>query len=123
MRGGLNTTKAIPAPDAIRRWPAPPDGFTPGEADAWADIGRSLVELGTASRADLLLVRIAARTLARLDAAFADPGDVKVSTVNALARLAADLLNRLGLSPQARATVGALPRKAKKGTDPLAEFE
>ena len=120
-RGGLNRGKAAPQPEALRKWPQAPSSFSPGEVAAWDDLGRSLLDLGTVARPDLILVRIAARTLARLDAAFDGEGEVKVTAINSLSRLAADLLNRLGLSPQARGTVSTLPQKPKR--DPLSEFE
>ena len=119
MRGQLKG-KTNPTPEALRRWPTAPDGFTDGEREAWTDLGRSLLDLGTVAKPDLILVRITARTLARLDDSFDDP-EVNVTAVNALSRLAADLLNRLGLSPQARGTVSALPKKKKR--DELSEFE
>ena len=119
-RGGLNSSKSVPQPNALRRWPPAPSRFSEGERAAWSDLGRSLLDLGTVAKPDLLLVQITARTLARLDASFDDP-EVNVTAVNALSRLAADLLNRLGLSPQARGTVSALPKKQKK--DELSDFE
>ena len=78
--------------------------------------------LGTASRADLTLARLVARTLARCEEALGEP-DLKVTNVASLMRLTADLLSRLGLSPQARTTVSILPAAASKKHDPMAEFD
>ena len=119
-RGGLNKTKTTPQPPAMRRWPVAPAIFTEGERRAWSELGSALLDLGTVAKSDLLLVGITARSLARLDATFDDP-EVNVTALNALSRLVADLLSRLGLSPQARVTVTALPRKKKR--DELSEFE
>ena len=121
MRGGQNKAKLLPQPPALTRWPKAPTGFNKRESVAWASLGEALLPLGTVSESDLLLVELTARVRARRNDALADD-DLKVSTVNSLVRLEADLLNRLGLSPQARATVGRLPPPKSKAEDPLDEF-
>lgn len=121
-RGGHNKKKATPetGPTALSVWPKPPASFTARERKSWDRIGRAAVLLGSVGVPDLILAERLAQLHARTDEALADP-ELKVSTLSALMRLEADLLNRMGLTPQARATVGPLA-KAKRDSSPLDEF-
>lgn len=107
-----------PTPDALRRWPKPPQGFSDVERDAWGRIGEALMVLGTASAADLPVAERAAQVRARVDALFADD-ELKPSTLASMLRIEVDLYKQLGLSPQARRQVSPLP----DGKDRASGFE
>lgn len=121
-RGGHNKKKTIPdsGPVALTVWPKPPVNFNASERASWARIGRAAIATGSVGSPDLVLAERLAQLDARVDEALSDP-DLKVSTLSALLRLEADLLNRMGLTPQARSTVGALA-KPKRDSSPLDEF-
>jgi hypothetical protein len=106
----------------METWPPPPAGFTPIEQAAWYEIREAACKAGTVAASDLISVRITARLLARVEAAFADPV-LKVTTLNALVGSLDGQLRHLGLQPIARRAVPPLPKAPKKnGVDPIAEF-
>jgi phage terminase small subunit len=118
----LDRATSATAAVALLEWPAAPRGLDVVEQAAWARLGDALLPLGTVGQADLLLCAYVARVMARVDAAFLD-ASLKTSTLSALVRLLSDLLRQLGLSPQARRNVEALPQEAAEpGADPTAEF-
>jgi hypothetical protein len=120
-RGGHN--KKRPAqhqgPVALAKWPPAPRHFTEGEVQSWKAIGEAAMLLGSVSGSDLVLAGRLAQLGARVDQALTDV-ELKSSTLANLMRLEADLLNRMGLTPQARNTIGPLSRPKVKG--PLDEF-
>jgi hypothetical protein len=75
--------------------------------------------LGQVAGSDLVLAERLAQLDARISDALANP-DVKETALCAFMRLQADLLNRMGLTPQARNTIGPLSKPKKKG--PLDDF-
>lgn len=120
-RGGHN--KKRPAqqggPVALTKWPRAPRHFTDREVVSWNAIGEAAMLLGSVSGSDLVLAGRLAQLGARVDSALTDV-DLKSSTLANLMRLEADLLNRMGLTPQARNTIGPLSKPPPK--TPLDEF-
>ncbi len=117
-----NVPRSDPSP--LKVWPKAPGGFSKAERAAWNDLGRALLPLGTVSAADLIMVTLTARVVARVEVAIHQRG-VRLSMVTAMTRLASDLLRSLGLSPSARAQVRPLNGRAPAGPrehDPLQEF-
>ena len=118
-RGGHNKKRPVTqsGPVALTRWPPAPRHFTDGEVQAWKAVGEAAILLGSVSGADLLLAGRLAQLGARVDAALVDI-ELKDSTLASLMRLEADLFNRMGLTPQARNTIGPLSKKkAPSGLD------
>lgn len=105
---------------ALTTWPAPPRTFTAGERSAWKRLGVAAIGTGSVSACDLVLAERLAQLHARVDEALADP-DVKASSLASLLRLQADMLTRMGLTPQGRGTVAPLSRAAPPAS-PLDEF-
>lgn len=117
--------RAAPVPEALAVWPTPPVHFEAGEILAWSRLGESVMALGAASRADLLMATYCAQIMARLDAALAAPG-TKVAAIASLLRLASEQLRAFGLTPAARASVQPLkPGEIDddEDEDPLDEFD
>lgn len=113
---------APPSPERLVRVPKAPEGLSGPEAEAWADIARSAVKLGTLAASDLRLLATTAKVAARVDAILARPGALP-SHVAALVNLEEKLLRAFGLSPLARRGVAPLPeRQGTPENDPLAEF-
>jgi phage terminase small subunit len=104
---------------ALRVWPKAPTNFTPGEVAAWKRLGRAAMEGGSVAASDLVLAERCAQIGARVAAAMGDE-TMRPSMLVSLARLETDLLSRLGLTPQARATVGVLAKPKPKSA--LDEF-
>ena len=120
-RGGHNKKRPQEpqGPAALTRWPPAPRHFTEGEVQAWKAVGEAAMLTGSVSGSDLLLAGRLAQLGARVDAALADT-DAQMTAVSSMMRLEADLMNRMGLTPQARNTVGPLSKPKKAG--PLDEF-
>jgi hypothetical protein len=104
---------------ALKVWPKAPKSFNAGEVEAWSRVGRAAMDAGSVASSDLLLAVRLAQLSARVDAAMVNP-TMRTSTLTSLCRLEADLMSRAGLTPQARATVGVLPRAKPKSA--LDEF-
>lgn len=122
--GGNHQPHKGSTPDAltVETWPPPPEGFDPMEQTAWFEIRDAACKAGTVAASDLISVKITARLLARVEAAFADPM-LKTSTLNALVSSLDGQLRHLGLQPISRRAVPALPKARKKEeADPIAEF-
>ncbi len=119
-RPPLNMARARGAP-ALKKWPPAPRDFSKGEKVEWAKLGRAAMAAGTISHADLLAAEHYARSAARLRAAERDPG-AKVTATSALAKLCAQLLGALGLTPQSRKSVAAPSAPPPAADDPLSEF-
>ena len=121
-RGGHNKKKVVPpsGPAALTAWPKAPVGFSKAEAASWERMGVAALPLGSVSVCDLVLVERLAQLDALVTKLLRDP-DAAPGTVSSMLRLQADMLNRLGLTPQSRNTVGLLAKPAKPST-PLDEF-
>jgi hypothetical protein len=121
-RGGHNKKRepVQSGPSALVRWPKAPEEFTEGEVKSWSRIGRAVMEAGSVGPGDLVLAERLAQLHARVSLAMADP-DTAMASLAATMRLEADLLNRMGLTPLARRSIGPLS-KPKKGGGPLDEF-
>jgi hypothetical protein len=78
------------------------------------------MDAGSVGAGDLVLAELTAQIHARVVLALADP-DTSMASLAASLRLVSDLLNRMGLSPLARRSIGPLS-KPKKGGGPLDEF-
>lgn len=120
-RGGHNKkhTSAPAGPPALVKWPKAPKHFTAGEVASWTRLGEAVMVLGSVAGSDLVLAERLAQLDARISEALANP-DVQMTALSAMMRLEADLLNRMGLTPQARNTIGPLSKPKKKS--PLDEF-
>jgi hypothetical protein len=120
-RGGHNKKRPVThsGPAALTKWPHAPSHFSEGEVRAWKAVGEAAMLLGSVSGSDLLLAGRLAQLGARVDAALMD-ADAQMTAVSSMMRLEADLLNRMGLTPQARNTIGPLSKPSKKG--PLDDF-
>ena len=120
-RGGGNKKHAqpVPTPEALTRWPKAPKGFTPAEVASWERIGLAAMALKSVGASDLVLAERLAQLDARVSAALKDK-KIAMTALSALMRLEADLLNRMGLTPQARNTIG--PLSTPKPKTELDEF-
>ena len=120
-RGGHNKKRPQEpsGPVALTRWPQAPSDFTPAEVDAWKVVGEAAMLLGSVTGSDLIMAGRLAQLGALVKGSLRDR-EIKTSTVSNLMRLEADLLGRMGLSPQARNTVGPAAKAKKKG--PLDDF-
>ena len=120
-RGGHNRKRPLGpvGPTALTRWPPPPSDFTSTEVDAWKVVGEAAMLLGSVTGSDLILAGRLAQLGALVKGSLRDR-ELKTSTVSNLMRLEADLLTRMGLTPQARNSVGPVSKAKKRG--PLDEF-
>ena len=108
-RGGHNKKRepVQSGPSALVRWPKPPVGFTDAEVKSWSRIGQAVMEAGSVGPGDLVLAELTAQLHARVMGSLADP-DTAMASLAATMRLLADLLNRMGLTPLARRSIGPL---------------
>jgi hypothetical protein len=120
-RGGHNRKRPVApsGPTALTRWPQAPSDFTPAEVDAWKVVGEAAMLLGSVTGSDMILAGRLAQLGALVKGSLRDR-ELKTSTVSNLMRLEADLLTRMGLTPQARNSVGPVSKAKKRG--PLDEF-
>lgn len=103
------------------RPPPPPPHLTAAEREAWAEVRREVVALGTYTRADLSAFKLAVRGLALV---YSAPADMKATSLRSLLLAASQLLARFGCDPVARRQVTvAVPAPEPTGEDTLAEFE
>lgn len=114
-RGGHNKKHASPTvgPAALAKWPPAPKHFTAADGNSWRRIGEAVMSAGSASPGDLVLAERLAQLHSRVSAALADP-EAQMTALSAMMRLEADLLNRMGLTPQARNTIGPLSKPKPK---------
>jgi hypothetical protein len=121
-RGGHNKKQppVQAGPSALEKWPKPPEDFTEAEVVSWSRVGRAVMAARSVGPGDLILAERLAQLHARVSEAMRDPETANASLA-ATMRLEADLLNRMGLTPLARRSIGPLS-KPKKGGGPLDEF-
>ena len=100
-------------------WPRAPKGFNPQEVVSWNRIGAAAMALGSVAASDLVLAERLAQLDAKVSDALAD-SDTQMTALASMLRLEADLLNRMGLTPQARNTIG--PLSSPKPKTDLDEF-
>jgi hypothetical protein len=97
----------------LAKWPPAPRHFTGSEVDSWKRIGVAAMALGSVAASDLVLAERLAQLDARVSEALSD-SDAQMTALSAMMRLEADLLNRMGLTPQARNTIGPLSKPKPK---------
>ncbi len=121
-RGGHNKKhpRSQAGPAALESWPKAPPHFTPGEVASWKRVGQAVMAAGSVGPGDLILAERLAQLHARVTVALGDP-DTAMPSLAATMRLEADLLNRMGLTPLARRSIGPLPGKPPPKS-PLDEF-
>lgn len=106
-------------PEALRAWPKAPKEFTKAEASSWNRIGIAVMALKSVAASDLVLAERLAQLDARVTGALKNP-KTPMTQLASMMRLEADLLNRMGLTPQARNTIG--PLSTPKPKSELDEF-